>query len=189
MNLKNPNQSPEGRKAYRRAYYAEHREEARARANAYYYAHRERMAILNRENYLAHREVRMAYQKKYHAEHREELKAQGRIYYLAHREKRKADQRIYRYGMLNGEFELLLKSQGGVCAICRKADWNGRGPHLDHDHVTGKIRGILCHDCNLALGLLDESIPNAERMIEYINKPQESLPTICTIRAKPPVSQ
>jgi hypothetical protein len=53
-----------------------------------------------------------------------------------------------RYGIGEAEFQELLAAQGGVCAICRTPDPN----HVDHDHRTGYIRGILCFNCNGALG-------------------------------------
>ena len=46
----------------------------------------------------------------------------------------------------------LLEKQGGVCAICKTDDPKGTGWHKDHNHLTGEIRGALCHHCNVGLG-------------------------------------
>lgn len=53
----------------------------------------------------------------------------------------------------------MFAAQGGRCAICGTDEFNGRGnrPHLDHDHTTGKIRGLLCHSCNTGMGALGDS--------------------------------
>ncbi|WP_244876855.1 endonuclease VII domain-containing protein [Winogradskya consettensis] len=53
-----------------------------------------------------------------------------------------------RYGIGQAEFDELLAEQGGVCAICGVED----PQHLDHDHRTGWVRGILCFNCNGGLG-------------------------------------
>jgi hypothetical protein len=69
--------------------------------------------------------------------------------------------------------ELLLKQQG-VCAICLQPERrNGNGGRIkdlavDHDHATGKVRGLLCCDCNTALGLLNEDPVRARALIDYI---------------------
>lgn len=57
------------------------------------------------------------------------------------------------YGLSAESFAALLDSQGGKCAICRTAKRTGRGRlHVDHCHATGKVRGLLCVKCNMALG-------------------------------------
>jgi hypothetical protein len=53
-----------------------------------------------------------------------------------------------RYGVGQAEFDEMLAEQGGVCAICGAAD----PQHVDHDHRTGWVRGILCFNCNGGLG-------------------------------------
>jgi hypothetical protein len=60
------------------------------------------------------------------------------------------------YGLTAAEFEELLASQGGGCAICGRAPGEGRKFDVDHDHVTGRVRRILCRPCNHALGLFKE---------------------------------
>lgn len=67
-----------------------------------------------------------------------------------------ANNRRYLYDITMEEFEARLASQGGVCAICRTDTWTGKGPHVDHNHETGAVRGILCHKCNLGLGKFND---------------------------------
>lgn len=54
-----------------------------------------------------------------------------------------------RYGLSEAAFAAMVEQQGGRCGICAQA--MGR-PHIDHDHATGKVRALLCHACNVALG-------------------------------------
>jgi Recombination endonuclease VII len=53
-----------------------------------------------------------------------------------------------RYGIGAPEFDALVREQDGVCPICDKPD----PEHVDHDHVSGRVRGILCFNCNGGLG-------------------------------------
>jgi hypothetical protein len=74
-------------------------------------------------------------------------------------ESRRAARVKHRYGLAHGEYERMVEAQGGVCAVCKqlpsagntRAHWAGK-LCIDHDHVTGRVRGLLCNDCNLAVG-------------------------------------
>lgn len=61
------------------------------------------------------------------------------------------------------EYELILEAQGHICAICPNPV-NGSG-HLDHDHTTGIIRGILCGKCNLMLGQVETLLDNMQNYL------------------------
>ncbi len=69
-----------------------------------------------------------------------------------------------RYGVGEKEFQELLAEQGGVCAICGSPD----PEHLDHDHRTGWVRGILCFNCNGGLGRFKDSPESPARAITYL---------------------
>ena len=58
----------------------------------------------------------------------------------------------YLYGINDDQYYELLRSQGGVCAICLKTCLTGQRLSVDHDHKTGLVRGLLCHNCNHGLG-------------------------------------
>ena len=53
-----------------------------------------------------------------------------------------------RYGITEADFDRMFEEQGGLCAICREAP----AEHVDHDHATERVRGLLCFNCNGALG-------------------------------------
>lgn len=64
----------------------------------------------------------------------------------------------------------LFERQDGQCAICGKPESKNPGKRLavDHCHVTGTIRGLLCDNCNRGLGLLGDSLPAVLRAVRYL---------------------
>jgi len=61
---------------------------------------------------------------------------------------------IKRYGITVEQYEQFLIDQNGVCALCGQPPTKKR-LNVDHDHNTGRIRGLLCHHCNIALGRVE----------------------------------
>jgi hypothetical protein len=61
-----------------------------------------------------------------------------------------------RYGVTRQEYEAKLDEQGHVCAICGEKCKTNQRLCVDHDHDTGDVRGLLCHACNFALGILEK---------------------------------
>ena len=60
--------------------------------------------------------------------------------------------RYVKYGLLPGIFDIMWEAQGGMCACCGDRLSAGRGTHVDHDHKTGVVRGLLCRRCNHMIG-------------------------------------
>jgi Recombination endonuclease VII len=74
------------------------------------------------------------------------------------------------YGISLVQYERLLARQGGVCAICGRPPRGQRPLDVDHNHTTGQVRGLLCGNCNRALGLLEENPILFDKAKEYIAK-------------------
>lgn len=74
--------------------------------------------------------------------------------------------RNYKYGVTKDYLIYLYEQQKGKCAICLEEPKTVRGLHVDHCHQTGKVRGLLCHCCNTALGSFKD---NAELLTKAIN--------------------
>jgi hypothetical protein len=70
-------------------------------------------------------------------------------------------------GFTRERAKALLALQGG-CAGCGAAEPKKNGWHIDHDHVTGRVRGILCGPCNMALGLVKDSSTTLRRLAAYV---------------------
>lgn len=73
------------------------------------------------------------------------------------------------YGITVEEYNDMFTSQGGVCKICRKhVSTLGRGLNVDHCHRTGRIRGLLCGQCNRGLGFFYDNVEYLESSIKYL---------------------
>ena len=75
--------------------------------------------------------------------------------------------RVARYGMSVDQLKRMLIEQNHACAICHVL-FLGKKYRIDHDHNTGAVRGILCHSCNTAIGLLQDSPENALSAHQYL---------------------
>ncbi|MFF4602284.1 endonuclease VII domain-containing protein [Streptomyces sp. NPDC001339] len=69
-----------------------------------------------------------------------------------------------KYGLTEAERDERIASQGGVCCICLAAP----ATHVDHCHRTGKVRGVLCFNCNSGLGVLRDAPAAALRAADYL---------------------
>jgi Autographiviridae endonuclease VII len=78
------------------------------------------------------------------------------------------------YGITPEQYNYLSRSQNYGCAICSRKESEERHGflHVDHDKVTGAVRGLLCSKCNLALGLLQEDVDIAKEAFKYLKNQQ-----------------
>jgi hypothetical protein len=73
-----------------------------------------------------------------------------------------------KFGLTPDEYDRILSAQGGVCVLCDRPPTPGISLHVDHDHGTGEIRGLLCMRCNNALGLFQEDPDLLRRAARYV---------------------
>ncbi len=74
-----------------------------------------------------------------------------------------------KFGMTLEQYEALYKKQTGRCAICgRNRSEFKTALSVDHDHTTGKVRGLLCHDCNTGLGKFGDSVFTLNLAADYL---------------------
>lgn len=81
---------------------------------------------------------------------------------------RKSHLRKY-HGITIADYDRLFKEQNGHCAICENPP-SGVSLHVDHDHLTGRIRGLLCAHCNTGIGLLRDDQLLLDKAAKYISK-------------------
>ncbi len=69
------------------------------------------------------------------------------------------------------EYDMLYEKQKGLCAICEEPEKeNNKRLAVDHNHDTGKVRGLLCRACNTGIGLLQEKRELLEKAIKYLKQ-------------------
>ena len=73
-----------------------------------------------------------------------------------------------KFGLTPAEYDEMLQRQGGGCAICHSPPTPGISLHVDHDHGSGEIRGLLCVRCNSGIGLFRESPDALRHAAEYV---------------------
>lgn len=87
--------------------------------------------------------------------------------------------RVRTFGITEVEFFALKLAQGFKCPLCGRdlpppgAYWGKNAEHIDHDHATGRVRGVLCGGCNTALGKLGDSREGLSRALHYVSDPAD----------------
>lgn len=77
--------------------------------------------------------------------------------------------RRYLYGVTPERYAEMLAEQDNACAVCRTTKPGGKGSwHIDHDHATEAIRGLLCHHCNIGLGNFKDDPGYLRAAIAYL---------------------
>ena len=121
-------------------------------------------------NWTKHKESNYQYEcnecsSQYHSEYSKTYKRSEELY-------TERDIHLHKkYGIRERDYEALLKSQGGGCAICGiEKDPNGMKMAVDHDHSKDymDIRGILCSKCNQGIGLMSDNIQTLSNAINYL---------------------
>lgn len=185
--------TPEERKQRRldrqRRWRDANREKLRKSGLDYYYANR--TDILERAASPEVRAIKREYARKHYAETAETKRA----YINKWREERRATQGEdrreafsrqtrsghyqRRYGMSIECVETMAAEQQGLCAICQTR----AKLHVDHNHVSGAVRGLLCFPCNSALGFLREDVERMQCMIDYVfhNRERANLQVVSQI--------
>lgn len=115
--------------------------------------------------HLAHGKCKQCYDKWYGHKNRSQTNAKARAWAKAHPDRIRAAQRKYHYGVTTEQVATQLKKQKGRCAICRRKP---QVFHVDHNHKTGRFRGMLCGPCNRGLGLFSDRLDVLQAATAYI---------------------
>ena len=111
------------------------------------------------------RRLKYATDEEYRNKHKQSVKE----YHNTHKNVRMA-QRMKKYGISLEDYNMFLEKQGGKCAICGTeiGDSNGNRLYVDHNHKTGKVRGLLCANCNFGIGSLKDDVEILKKAILYL---------------------
>ena len=99
----------------------------------------------------------------YHNRHKDDPAYQAMKKTADAKAKRKA-----KFGLTDRAFKHMLTEQSGACSICREPFT--KAPNVDHDHATGKVRGLLCQQCNYGLGNFKDEPARLQSAIAYLAK-------------------
>jgi hypothetical protein len=124
-----------------------------------------------KEYYQKNKDKLNKYQKEYDKKHRKSKKEYDKKY----REKNKGDKKEYQkkytlkrsYGISTDQYNDMMNKQNGKCSICNEPL---KKPNIDHEHQTGYVRDILCHNCNTGIGYFKENPELLQKGIEYLEK-------------------
>ena len=149
----------------------------------YYLQNRDKKRLYGRKYYLEHSEKSKEYRKKWYEKNREIGKRDSRNWYAKNKERSKVNHTKWRethksernkylykhkYGISVEERYSIWLNQNKKCKICQRDLIDSEHCHTDHNHVTGKIRGLLCNNCNLLLGQAHDNIEILRKAIKYL---------------------
>jgi hypothetical protein len=150
------------RRVAARQQYAQNVEKERARARAYNARNREKQRARYRA-YNARPDVK--------ARRKQEL----RIPLQGSRARDREIRRKWRkYGISQAIWQRILHEQGGCCAICG-VSFETACPNIDHDHATGRVRGVLCRHCNTGIGHLRDDEQRLRAAVRYLAQARDSV--------------
>ena len=141
---------------------------------------KEKRKLYDKNYRKVHKKKLNAQSRAYYEKHKEEIKAYGKVYKETHRKEMQVYRDTHKREKRNSDlkrlsditlkdYEDMLKVQGSLCAICSYGI-EGKNCHVDHNHRTGKVRGLLCSKCNTMLGYADDNILTLKNAIKYLKK-------------------
>src|ERR1017187_3557095 len=159
----------EQRCADSKEYYLTHKEQRKKYNAAYHAANREREAVRARARYERDKPARLAARKLEYAANPDKFKRDAREWRLANPRKDQ-DIKLRKYGITADDYDRILSEQGGICALCGDPHGDRRRYrlHVDHCHLSGVVRGLLCSSCNFGIGHFGDDPERFERVALYL---------------------
>lgn len=136
---------------------------------AWYEKNKERLRKAKAAAYEANKERHREERARYYQANKEKIKAKVAAYAKENGDKVRGYQLEKTYGVSLEVFEQMNAQQGGLCKICGGPPTeNRKNLSVDHDHLTGRVRGLLCLRCNVLLGFAMESVDLLDKAKAYL---------------------
>lgn len=149
----------------------------------YYREHKQQIGKQKTEYYRKNKETILQHEKNYYREHnQQELKRARKYYYKNKKDRlqaakaRSLQKLLNKFGLTMDKYNRMFEEQQGCCAICGKHQSELKyALGIDHNHITGQIRGLLCKSCNLGIGSLrgDFGVEVLQGAVIYIKKQEK----------------
>lgn len=78
------------------------------------------------------------------------------------------------YGITPEDFDAMISEQHNSCAICNTTFSSRKSAHVDHNHLTGRVRGVLCTRCNMGIGYFREDVKSLTKAIQYLENSEST---------------
>jgi hypothetical protein len=155
-------------RASARAWRENNKERLKEIKREWYLKNKDKVHAANRESYIKFKDKRHKWQAEYYMKSPERRQANVEAS-RKHRAKPEYRTKILKrmYGITAEQYDAMLLKQDNKCAICLQED-KGKRLAVDHCHKTGRIRGLLCGNCNLALGLLQDNPDLLNKAAAYL---------------------
>ena len=128
------------------------------------------------EWYVANRKRILAKRKEYASANKAKIAVRNKTYWQKtknlKRDAKREQSLLRKFGINLAQYDEMLQRQNGVCAICLNPP-KKRNLAVDHDHRSGKIRGLLCYRCNYGLGWLGDNWEKIQRVYKYFQEAYE----------------
>lgn len=153
------------------------KKEQKEYSHNYYLKNKKKIADYNSKWQKKNKQLKSIHNKRYRDSNMDKITAINKSWALENRKKTRNHQLKFKYGISQKQYATMFAEQDGKCCVCEKPEIvkNYQTNKInklcvDHNHLTGKTRGLLCQKCNSAYGLLMESEENIISLLTYHRK-------------------
>lgn len=149
-------------------YRENNKEQIKQQRKNYEINNKEKVRNRHKQYYLNNKEKVQEYHKQYYIKNKEYVDNRSKKWKVNNKNKVFNIMLKYKYGITVEQKNQMIIIQNNKCACCKDPlDNNPRNVCIDHDHITGKLRKVLCQKCNKSLGIMEENVDKISKLLEY----------------------